>query len=354
MRKYINDFYVPEIRSTYEVIAQISTTQAEEIYGVPLHEIISECLNRELDAIKQHHHETYFYIAEQFAEKTRKDGYIISLDKNWGASLVAYLLGITDINPLPLHYVCGNCRYTEFTHTCDDKRCPECGLELFVDGYDLALETLLADGSKAPDIQICVPAELRNECEKMLCEILPSEKIIRREDATKNTEYYYILPKSADIDASDDTAFLNDHCICVTIVTEPHIILLNELKRRTGMAVECDVFAVLEAIRKETDIFADDIIRELISHGVPAFTAYRFMRTVKRGTLKPGPRYDGWVDALNEYGISAEYIASLSKVTYLPTRAEAVSDTKIERALALYDKHYPQEFMEACEKYGLL
>ncbi len=346
--------YVPEIKNAYEIISNRARERAEEIYGVPLHKKISKRLEWELDAIKERHHEIYFYITEQLVRKTYENGYVIFPYNDWGASLVAYLLGITDINPLPLHYVCDGCRHLEFTHTCDDKLCPECGAELRVDGYDLAIETLLADGSRVPDLQISIPAELRNECEEILCEILSSEKIIRCEGATKNTEYYYILPKSADIDTGNNTEFLNDHFIRISIVTDPHITLLNELKRRTGMAVECDVSAVFESTRKEASIFADDIIRELTSHGVPAFLAYRFMKTIKRGALKPGAKYDGWVDTLSEYGVSTEYIASLSEIAYLPTKAETVSKAKIERALAVYDKHYAQEFMEACEKYGVL
>ena len=65
----------------------------------------------------------------------------------------AYLLGASDINPLPMHYYCPKCKRVEWLDDLDnDKKCLfdmrhtrncECGAEMRIDGYDLPYETYL-------------------------------------------------------------------------------------------------------------------------------------------------------------------------------------------------------------------
>lgn len=65
------------------------------------------------------------------------------------------MAGITEVNPLPAHYYCTECFYSDFTSDevrayagssgCDmpDKVCPVCGAKLHKDGHDIPFETFL-------------------------------------------------------------------------------------------------------------------------------------------------------------------------------------------------------------------
>ena len=66
----------------------------------------------------------------------------------------AYLLGASEINPLPSHYYCETCKRVEWSDEVDcvfdmrgTRRC-ECGAEMRVDGYDIPWETYLPYAQK--------------------------------------------------------------------------------------------------------------------------------------------------------------------------------------------------------------
>ncbi|CAJ0749693.1 13853_t:CDS:10, partial [Entrophospora sp. SA101] len=52
-------------------------------------------------------------------QKTHDDGYLIGSRGSIGSSFIAYLCGITDLNPLPFYKFCASCHYTEIYQTQD-------------------------------------------------------------------------------------------------------------------------------------------------------------------------------------------------------------------------------------------
>ena len=83
--------------------------------------------------------------------------------------------GITEVNPLPAHYYCENCHYSDFDSEevkayagksgCDmpDKLCPVCGEPLMKDGHEIPFETFLGFyGDKEPDIDLNFSGEYQN------------------------------------------------------------------------------------------------------------------------------------------------------------------------------------------------
>lgn len=176
----------PVIDGAEEKLCSIATEKAKELYGTNPPEIIKERLEWELNAICENKYATQYIIAKAIVDKSKSSGYIVGNRGMVGSSLVAFLLGITEINPLPPHYYCTDCDYIEFNEDefCGAdmarKICPKCGAELNRDGYNIPVEMFMGiDGTKEPDIDLNLAENVREECAKTLCELFGDDHIIR-------------------------------------------------------------------------------------------------------------------------------------------------------------------------------
>lgn len=88
----------------------------------------------------------FFDLFAQISESGSEKGYPICQEGGIGASFVAYLLGASDVNPLPAHYYCPICKKVEFVPSAldgwelDRKCCSECDSYLVRDGHNIPFE----------------------------------------------------------------------------------------------------------------------------------------------------------------------------------------------------------------------
>ena len=157
----------PVIADSDKTLRQICYEKAHSIYGENLPSQVEERLEHELKSIIGNGFAVMYIIAQKLVWKSNDDGYLVGSRGSVGSSLAATMAGITEVNPLPPHYYCAECHYSEFDSDevkkyrgmsgCDmpDKVCPVCGAQLKKEGHDIPFETFLGfNGDKEPDIDL--------------------------------------------------------------------------------------------------------------------------------------------------------------------------------------------------------
>jgi DNA polymerase-3 subunit alpha (Gram-positive type) len=180
--------FFPHLSDADEILKDLTVQGANRLFGTDWPDIVRQRIDKELSAIIGGNFASLYLIAIRMVEKSLEDGYLVGSRGSVGSSLVAMLTGITEVNPLPPHYVCLNCHWSKFVldgsygsgFDLPPMKCPECGADLRRDGQDIPFETFMGfTGEKVPDIDLNFSGEEQGKIFKFASSLLGKHNVYR-------------------------------------------------------------------------------------------------------------------------------------------------------------------------------
>ncbi|MCI9625474.1 MAG: hypothetical protein HFI90_01705 [Clostridia bacterium] len=330
-------------------------------------------LQQELDYIEKN--ETYaevFAVASELVSYSRELGYYSRFFGCLGSSLIAFLLGITEIDPLK---------------------------------YNLPVEVFMGVHNDKPlDIELKFDMRFIPMAKRYMRENYPHIAIISREDIpctvailTVEPLRYCCLGFREGATNRNTDKFDQKNVIKLSFGGQPHTTALNVLSELTGVDIYSISFDDKQTIEvmKTADIdygdeklnlerckirqlvnpgtfedliqmsgwihgtyqcapkdisnmpaFRDDVFLYLLNSGIDRVTAYEIMDCVRKGKGLT----EEYTSVLSNAGISKQYIDNLKQVKYLFSKAHCIALTMAEYRMAWFEAHYAEEFQKVMKR----
>ena len=179
-------FHPPEMKGASEEVRRMTYENLYKLYGKNINNSLTKRVEKELNAIINNGFSVLYLTAQKLVKKSNDLGYIVGSRGSVGSSIVAFLMGITEVNALNPHYRCPKCKNVEFMDfigngpDLPDKKCPVCGTEYIKDGHSIPFEVFMGfNGEKVPDIDLNFSGECQGAVQKYTEDLFGKENVFR-------------------------------------------------------------------------------------------------------------------------------------------------------------------------------
>lgn len=187
--------YFPIFENAYSDLEKLCYSKAYEIYGNPLPKTVRERLETELGFLSNRHFATQYLLVKKLVDFSKENSQSTMIRGAAGSTLIAFLLGISEVNPLLPHYYC-DCHYFETSNLADDgfdlpkKVCSVCKKTLKTDGHNIPYEVFVGlKGDKMPDIDMNFPANFFLKIHEYIRELVGKENLVQAGTVSTISEY---------------------------------------------------------------------------------------------------------------------------------------------------------------------
>ncbi len=184
--------FAPKLEDSDGELKRLVWGKAHELYGENPPQIVVDRINVELGDIIGCKYDVIYMSAQKLVQDSLAHGYLVGSRGSVGSSLVAFMSGITEVNSLPAHYRCPNCKHADFDYAQDpehpygcgadmpDMNCPVCGTPYAKDGFNIPFETFLGfGGDKVPDIDLNFSGEYQGNAHRYTFELFGQTHVFR-------------------------------------------------------------------------------------------------------------------------------------------------------------------------------
>ena len=297
--------------------------------------------------------------------------------KNTVAScFTAYLLGASEINPLPPHYYCEACERLEWADEVDcifdmrGTRTCECGAEMRIDGYNLPRESyvpyakrLKAKGPVPENYADLFDSLINTHFQKSLLgaaqavHLLKQATSVEEIDLSDSEVKYCLLGGDFDFSCMHPklAEFLKQAYEVVKVKPQSYNDLLQLISLSKGTNTwrnnaedllkngHCRL-ADIPATRDEVFMMIRDAMRE---HGIyDTGFAYDVANKVCKGFYVENGMDGYTIDTLKSLGFDDWFASYLPSVRYMSTKALSLMELKYIILLTWYHTYYPNQYAE--------
>ena len=180
--------FTPTLENSAQELQDLVWGKVRELYGEQPPEVVTKRVETELHDIISCQYDVIYMSAQKLVQDSLEHGYLVGSRGSVGSSLVAFMAGITEVNSLPAHYRCPNCRHSDFTagegYGCGadmpNAACPVCGTPYAKDGFQIPFETFLGfGGDKVPDIDLNFSGEYQSSAHKYTFALFGQHHVFR-------------------------------------------------------------------------------------------------------------------------------------------------------------------------------